>query len=75
MLKIKALVKVSGGFRYEGKVEDLERYDLISSEDELISESEIRERLKEKYKGTPIQLISFEVEKTKESFFANMGSI
>ena len=76
MLEIKALVKVSEGFKYLGQVEDLLRYDTFKSYDETIDDSEIIKKIKEKYINTPIEFIRIEsIKKVDNVYFANMGEL
>lgn len=76
MLEIKALVKVSEGFKYLDQVEDLLRYDTFKSYDETIDDSEIIKKIKEKYINTPIEFIRIEsIKKVDNVYFANMGEL
>ncbi|WP_300924581.1 hypothetical protein [uncultured Clostridium sp.] len=80
MLIIKANVTVFDGFRYLSWVEDIERIDVFKSKNESLTKEEILEKVKDKYRGTPIRfnhLVS--IEKSNQDFdnyyFANMGEI
>ena len=67
MLKVKVLVKVYDGFRYNGKTEDLERYDHYYIKDETLTKNEIWKRVWQQYIGCPIMPIEiFSIEKVNE---------
>ena len=62
MKKVKVLVKSFGGFRYEGKTEDLERYDIfyLKDEDDHLTKEQIWKKVWNKYVGFPIEPLKIE---------------
>lgn len=62
MKKVKVLVKSFGGFRYNGKTEDLERYVVfyLKDEDDQLTEQQIWKKVCNKYVGFPIEPLKIE---------------
>lgn len=63
MLKVKVLVNSYGGFRYNGKTEDLERYDTLYFDEYNLTKDEVWKKVWNYYMGCPIrpmEIISIE---------------
>ena len=52
MLRVEVMVEVLGGFSYNGKIQDVKRFDTFRCFDEDISYKELIERIKRKFRIT-----------------------